>query len=409
MNKEVENKDVLKTKKSKKKTIIITIIILIVLISGLITSFILFGSSKLKKLPLPEVTGGERGLLGIDKNINESSIDEYLNRSDSVYRDMRMLDDPASYENIGGDKYLSGYVKGFEIVPLPYLIPVTGLPEAVGKTYSGRTLFELDENGKYIPVYKESMNILEDLFPKDKVIFLMCGGGGYAGMTKAFLVSLGWDENKIYNTGGYWYYDGNNNVKVPKTEKGYDFSKVPYHEIKFDSLTEIEREVKLPIYLDDIYYNNRDGEGVRSLSLEDFSDRVVLSEGEEQENVLKEADDVAKEYGKIINEMLENRESFVMTVFPGDFCYGDAGDSATAFLGQLAFRNNFYYYSVGLLVYKNTDLYKKVKYAPTILIVYKGKLIAYLDNENDDHIKYNESEEEFDKWFTSYVHVKKES
>ena len=29
----------------------------------------------------------------------------------------------------------------------------------------------------------------------------MCGGGGYAGMTKKLLVSLGWDENKIYNVG----------------------------------------------------------------------------------------------------------------------------------------------------------------------------------------------------------------
>ena len=395
-----------KTKNSTKK-IVITIISLLVVIGIIIGTIIILNNNKLKTLPLPEVTGGERGLLGIDKNINESTIDEYLNRSDSVYRDMRMLEDPASYENIGGDKYLSGYVKGFEIVPLPYLIPVTGLPEAVGKTYTGRTLFELDENGKYIPVYKESMEILEELFPKDKVIFLMCGGGGYAGMTKAFLVSLGWDETKIYNTGGYWYYDGNNNVKVPKTEKGYDFSKVPYHEIKFDSLTLVEREVKLPIYFDDIYYNNRDGEGVRSLSLSDFSDKVILSEGEEQEKVLAEADVKAKEYGEVINEMLKNRESFVMSVFPGDFCYGDAGDSAPAFLGQLAFRNNFYYYNVGLLVYKNSDLYKQVKYAPTILIVYKGKLIAYLDNENDDHIKLNESEEEFDKCFTSYVHVKK--
>ena len=48
------------------------------------------------------------------------------------------------------------------------------------------------------------MDIIEQIFPKDKVIFLMCGGGGYAGMTKNFLVSMGWDENKIYNVGGYW-------------------------------------------------------------------------------------------------------------------------------------------------------------------------------------------------------------
>ena len=44
----------------------------------------------------------------------------------------------------------------------------------------------------------------------------MCGGGGYAGMTKAMLVSLGWNGDKIYNTGGYWYYNGKNNVEVKR-------------------------------------------------------------------------------------------------------------------------------------------------------------------------------------------------
>ena len=47
--------------------------------------------------------------------------------------------------------------------------------------------------------------ILEDLFPKDKKIFLMCGGGGYAGMMKNLLISLGWNQDNIYNVGGYWY------------------------------------------------------------------------------------------------------------------------------------------------------------------------------------------------------------
>ena len=60
--------------------------------------------------------------------------------------------------------------------------------------------------------YEEALTI----FPKDKNIFLMCGAGGYAGSTKEMLVALGWDENKIYNIGGYWYYNGNNNVEVNK-------------------------------------------------------------------------------------------------------------------------------------------------------------------------------------------------
>ena len=77
----------------------------------------------------------------------------------------------------------------------------------------------------------------------DKNIFLICGGGGYAGMTKKLLVSLGWDENKIYNIGGYWFYDGDNNVQIKKEENGktiYEFWKATYHDINFDNFTEIK-------------------------------------------------------------------------------------------------------------------------------------------------------------------------
>ena len=218
------------------------ILIIIGLLLGCLISFFAFNNST-PKLPLPEITGGERGMLGIDKNINEETIDKYLGRSDSVYRDMRMLKDPGNYEAIGGDSYLSGFVKGFEVIPYPYLTEVKGLPEAVGNSYQGKTLFTANEDGTYTANYEESLTLLEYYFPKDKYIFLMCGGGGYAGMTKNFLVSLGWDENKIYDVGGYWFYNGKNNVKIKKEENGkttYDFWKVTYHDIDFDTLTEVK-------------------------------------------------------------------------------------------------------------------------------------------------------------------------
>ena len=203
-----------------------------------------FPNSGLSNLPAPELSEGERGQLGIDKNINESTIDQYLNRPDAVYRDVRMLKDPGNYEAIGGDSYLSGFVDGFEVVPLPYIVNVTGLPEAAGDTYTGKTLFT-NVDGKYVANYEESMDILEALFPKDKVIFLMCGGGGYSGMLKNMLVALGWDATKIYDVGGYWFYEGENNVEVKRVlDDGtvvYDFYKVPYHEIDFDSLTKVSR------------------------------------------------------------------------------------------------------------------------------------------------------------------------
>lgn len=193
-------------------------------------------------LPKPEVSEGVRGDLGIDANVNEETIDKYLDREDAVYRDMRMLVDPGNYSAIGGDAYLSGFVKGFEVVPLPYLVNVTGLPEAVGDTYTGKTLFTL-KDGKYTANYEESMEVLEYLFPKDKTIFLMCGGGGYAGMTKTMLVELGWNADNIYNTGGYWYYKGKNNVVVKNDSHKkvtYDFWKVAYHDIDFTQLHEVK-------------------------------------------------------------------------------------------------------------------------------------------------------------------------
>ncbi len=200
-----------------------------------------FPNTGLASLPEPELSEGERGELGIDKNVNEETIDSYLGRSDAVYRDMRMLKDPGNYEAIGGDSYLSGFVDGFEVVSFPYIVNVEGLPEVVGDTYTGETLFT-NNNGEYVANYEESMQILEDLFPKDKVIFLMCGGGGYSGMMKNMLVALGWDGSKIYDVGGYWFYEGENNIEVKRELADgtviYDFYKVPYHEINFSDLTE---------------------------------------------------------------------------------------------------------------------------------------------------------------------------
>ena len=206
----------------------------------------------LKPLPAGELSEGTRGTdYGIDKNINDQTIDNYLGRSDTVYRFMLMLEDTATWENKGGTRNITGFIEGFEVVPYPYL---TEFPddyvaqkesENVHNLYKGKTLFSLDEEGNYVANYEESMGILESLFPKDKNIILMCGAGGYANFTKKMLVALGWDASKIYNAGGYWFYEGNHNVEVEyKNEAGetkYAFWKVAYHDIDFSRLTKVEK------------------------------------------------------------------------------------------------------------------------------------------------------------------------
>ena len=240
------------TKKSQNKNLPLLILSIAIAILGI--GLIMHYSYKTnlaneQPLPLPELADGARGAYGIDKNINEYTIDNYLGRSDTVYRDLRMLVDPASWENKGGERELTGIISGFEVIPYPFLSEFTPeyvqqkVDENVGGLYDGPTLFSLNEDGTYRANYKESMDILEYLFPKDKNVLLICGAGGYARIAKNMLIDLGWDENKVYNIGGYWPYEGENDIPIMTTKYGdtsYDFWKLNYHNIDFDQLHEIK-------------------------------------------------------------------------------------------------------------------------------------------------------------------------
>lgn len=332
-------------------------------------------SCKDNSLPLPEASSGMRGELGIDKNINEETIDNYLNREDSVYRDVRMLKDEANYESIGGDSYLSGFVKGFEVVPYPYLCNVEGLPEEVGSTYSGVTLFTHDENGEYIANYKESMHILESLFPKDKVIFLMCGGGGYAGMTKNMLVSLGWDETKIYNVGGYWYYKGKNNVEtkyVEDNETYYNFALVNYHNIDFNTLTMI----------------NESG------SKDNNSDNTSSVPG----------DYIAVKSTEELKKMQEDKNTFALYV------YLPACSSCASFfpvLKEYVDANDIKMYAVNLRdIYKESNsVSDRIQSSPSVFLYKDGEVIAYLDPASDDDLPYYKELEKLSEWFENNIDI----
>lgn len=166
---------------------------------------------------LPPSEPDENSQFGVDKNINIETIDNWLGRDDVIYRDVRMLFDPAEYAAIGGDADLSHTIEGFKVVPYPYIATLSALP--VSGAYDGDCLFSVtwSDDGSILSAeanYEESEMILEELFPKDKAIFLMCGGGGYSGMMKSLLIFLGWDTSKLYNIGGNWNYTGNHSLEL---------------------------------------------------------------------------------------------------------------------------------------------------------------------------------------------------
>ena len=443
-NKESKKEKVKECKNDKTKCLLITIIILLIVA---IASFIIYffvikdnngltkkSNNNYAKLPKPELDDGQRGELGIDKNINEKVIDKYLGRDDAVYRDMRMLEDPGDYEAIGGDRYLSGYVKGFEVVPLPYIIPVKNLPKEVGYTYSGYTLFLKMSDGTYAPMYKESMKIVEELFPKDKIIFLMCGGGGYAGMMKEFLVANGWNKDKIYVVGGYWYYKGKNNIEVPKktTSYGveYDFSNVPYHDIEFDTLTPIvkDRHNKGEItkfYLDDEYYEKNDEKFDKLYDeftnfytnfFKDNGVEVDLGEAldvtaDDEDNVADEKYDEAykakeQELVDYVNNLLKNKKSFVISAY-SDFGCGDPTDSVAYRSKDYAKENNVYFYLVPSTIIMESDLARYINYFPNVIIVKDGDVYTYLDGSSDDDAKIFDSKKALVNWINKYIYIKK--
>ena len=166
---------------------------------------------------LPAPSADSESQFHVDANINMKTIDGYLDRNDAVYRDMRMLFDPADYGAIGGEADLTRTIRGFKVVPYPYIATLQTLP--VDGAYEGDCLFDVEwaPDGTVASAkanYGESMLILTELFPQDRAIFLMCGGGGYAGMMKELLLYLGWDGALLYNIGANWEYKGENALEL---------------------------------------------------------------------------------------------------------------------------------------------------------------------------------------------------
>ena len=324
-----------------------------------------------RPLPPPEPASGERGRLGIDANVDESTIDMYLGRDGVVYRDLRMLDDERDWEAIGGDSKLSGYVDGFEVVPLPYLMPVEGVPDEVGDGYSGPTLFRRGDGGRWEPAFYESMDILEDLFPPDRDIILMCGGGGYAGMAKDLLVSLGWNGERIWNAGGWWYYEGDHGVSVSRDnghgQTTWDFHEVPYHDIDFSVLHEVGSEP--------------DGTPAPA----------EVADGVERLGSQAELETAASDAGEL----------FVYVYLPG--CPSCVSFSSV--VSELAATGRIRVVAMAYADLGDGELRARIGHAPGVLAYRDGRLVASLSADQDEDIPAYRSLEGLTRWLSQHTDV----
>ncbi|MEC9485581.1 MAG: rhodanese-like domain-containing protein [Candidatus Izemoplasma sp.] len=132
--------------------------------------------------------GGEEELPEIPDTVTMAEIDDYLNREDAQYIDLRNWD----------DKMKSGYISGFEFIPFFDYLEYENI------------LVRTDGNWDFAAEDIVSQAGLQGLFDSEKTIFLMCGSGTRAGYVKAALDSLGYEN--VINVGGISDYDGANMV-----------------------------------------------------------------------------------------------------------------------------------------------------------------------------------------------------
>lgn len=126
--------------------------------------------------------------------INSSNLTDYLGIEGVVYIDARDFGD-----------FAKKHLRNFECIPY---FAVVFDAEA-----NGADKPQLFHGSVTEPVatYEESLDILHDLIPEDKVVFLMCQSGGRIKAFMTLLDSLGYDMSKIYNVGGmaqYGEYEG---------------------------------------------------------------------------------------------------------------------------------------------------------------------------------------------------------
>ncbi len=128
-------------------------------------------------------------------SITAANFAEYANVEGVVYIDARDYKD-----------FATKHMRNFECIPFFGLI----YDEAADGSSEKPQLFK-KVDGKFEPVYEESIDILHDLVPEDKTVFLMCQSGGRIKTFMAILDAAGYDMSKIYNIGGmaqYGEYEG---------------------------------------------------------------------------------------------------------------------------------------------------------------------------------------------------------
>ena len=119
---------------------------------------------------------------GSIENPDAKPVKDYLNADNVRFFDLRDV----------SEGYGIGHIQGFESVS--YFKVIVGEGHLFTKTDTG-----------FIANYKESEQIIKDIFPMDAKLFFMCQAGGRVPQLLTLLNQLGYNMDNVYNVGGWNY------------------------------------------------------------------------------------------------------------------------------------------------------------------------------------------------------------
>ncbi|MBD9115188.1 hypothetical protein EGP95_05340 [bacterium] len=107
---------------------------------------------------------------------------------------------------------------------------------------------------------------------------------------------------------------------------------------------------------------------------------------------------------KELTNILKSNDSFILFTY-NPYCNFKV--SCENIVENFSKNNNITIFKIPFEEFKNTKLYNTIKYAPSIILVNKGKIETYLDpNKDEDSIKYQE-EKALKDYIEMYIDTKK--
>lgn len=101
-----------------------------------------------------------------------------------------------------------------------------------------------------------------------------------------------------------------------------------------------------------------------------------------------------------INLSLQNKESFLLYTYNNSCSFQvPCADIFQEFMDKY----NISILSISFQEFKETSLYEEVKYAPSVIIVYQGKVVSYLKADSDDDNDKYQDVDVFTNWIKEYV------